>query len=69
MYISRVSRIGQIFTIMSTVKSMVESMVESMGIIVRVLLVWPNEQLCPDLTNFGQLWSDLWPKVTGSMAK
>ena len=23
----------------------------------------------PDLADFGHLWPDLWPKVTGSMAK
>ena len=41
----------------------------SRHVIVRVLEAWPNDQLCPDLSDFHQLWPDLWPKVAGSMAK
>ena len=34
-----------------------------MHVIVGVLLAWPNDQQCPDLSDFCQLWPDLWPKV------
>ena len=40
-----------------------------MDVIVGVLKAWPNDQLCPDLADFGQLLPDLWPTVAEFMAK
>ena len=34
----------------------------------RVLQVWSNDQLCPDLADFGHLLPDLWPNEIVGMA-